>query len=573
MVRTFIKEVILENFMSYRYSRIELRPGLNLITGPNGAGKSSILLGIAVALGQTYTERGRRLGDLIRRGEDVARITVVLDNTPYNGKRLMPRWKYDEIYITRYLRSDGRYWHEINNKMVTKSELTKFLRKVGLNPDNMFIIMHQNMIEEFAFLSPQEKLKLIEDAVGLRSFREAILRAMKKLEHTKSEEEKVRSLLSKAEEKLRKIEEEYNKYKKRLELQESIKRTKAEIAWRHVIELEKELENLRKNKNELEKCLTNLQEKINKLEKILKITLSNANKTKHDLLNEKISLKEGVEKLYSMLIKYSEYYAEKREKLLEYKYTEKELNKIVSEIEELKSALQDALRKASLLSPRIEVERTLDELEENLKKLEIELARIGKVSEEVEEIYKRYLSSIENLKIRAKKVAENKEKILKELEYRKTLWRKKLIELVSGVREKYIKYLSHVDAVGDVRLVNLDDIENAGIVILVGFRGATPTVLDPYTQSGGERTTATMCFLLALQQKILSPFRAIDEFDVHMDPRNREEIFNLILSIVRQNPDVQYLVITPGILTTFEEDMNIIVVQNIRGVSRVGVTA
>ena len=559
--------------MSYRYSRIELRPGLNLITGPNGAGKSSILLGIAVALGQTYTERGRRLGDLIRRGEDVARITVVLDNTPYNGKRLMPRWKYDEIYITRYLRSDGRYWHEINNKMVTKSELTKFLRKVGLNPDNMFIIMHQNMIEEFAFLSPQEKLKLIEDAVGLRSFREAILRAMKKLEHTKSEEEKVRSLLSKAEEKLRKIEEEYNKYKKRLELQESIKRTKAEIAWRHVIELEKELENLRKNKNELEKCLTNLQEKINKLEKILKITLSNANKTKHDLLNEKISLKEGVEKLYSMLIKYSEYYAEKREKLLEYKYTEKELNKIVSEIEELKSALQDALRKASLLSPRIEVERTLDELEENLKKLEIELARIGKVSEEVEEIYKRYLSSIENLKIRAKKVAENKEKILKELEYRKTLWRKKLIELVSGVREKYIKYLSHVDAVGDVRLVNLDDIENAGIVILVGFRGATPTVLDPYTQSGGERTTATMCFLLALQQKILSPFRAIDEFDVHMDPRNREEIFNLILSIVRQNPDVQYLVITPGILTTFEEDMNIIVVQNIRGVSRVGVTA
>ncbi|OYT25319.1 MAG: hypothetical protein B6U95_09675, partial [Thermofilum sp. ex4484_82] len=77
-----IKEVILENFMSYKYSRIPFKPGLNIITGPNGSGKSSILLGISVALGQTYTERGRRLSDLIRRGEDVARVTVVLDNSP-----------------------------------------------------------------------------------------------------------------------------------------------------------------------------------------------------------------------------------------------------------------------------------------------------------------------------------------------------------------------------------------------------------------------------------------------------------------------------------------------------------
>jgi chromosome segregation protein len=55
---TFVREIILENFMSHEYSRIRLEPGLNVITGPNGSGKSSILLGLAVALGQTYTERG-----------------------------------------------------------------------------------------------------------------------------------------------------------------------------------------------------------------------------------------------------------------------------------------------------------------------------------------------------------------------------------------------------------------------------------------------------------------------------------------------------------------------------------
>ena len=52
----WLKEIILENFMSYEYARIPLKPGLNLISGPNGAGKSSILLSISVALGQIYTE-------------------------------------------------------------------------------------------------------------------------------------------------------------------------------------------------------------------------------------------------------------------------------------------------------------------------------------------------------------------------------------------------------------------------------------------------------------------------------------------------------------------------------------
>ncbi|MFB6216003.1 MAG: AAA family ATPase, partial [Candidatus Aenigmatarchaeota archaeon] len=67
-----IREIILENFMSYDYARIPLEKGLNLITGPNGAGKSSILLAISVALGQSHTERSRKLSDLIRRGEEMA---------------------------------------------------------------------------------------------------------------------------------------------------------------------------------------------------------------------------------------------------------------------------------------------------------------------------------------------------------------------------------------------------------------------------------------------------------------------------------------------------------------------
>ena len=53
-----IKEIILENFMSYEYARIPLNQGLNLIVGPNGAGKSSVLLAISVGSGRP-TQSGR----------------------------------------------------------------------------------------------------------------------------------------------------------------------------------------------------------------------------------------------------------------------------------------------------------------------------------------------------------------------------------------------------------------------------------------------------------------------------------------------------------------------------------
>lgn len=91
-------------------------------------------------------------------------------------------------------------------------------------------------------------------------------------------------------------------------------------------------------------------------------------------------------------------------------------------------------------------------------------------------------------------------------------------------------------------------------------------LLNAYTQSGGERSTATMTFLLALQQHVQSPFRAVGEYDIHMDPRNREIIANLLVSSVR-GLDAQYLAITPSQVTFTGKDVHIITVQNVEGKS------
>ena len=560
-----IKEVRIENFMSYKYSRIPLKPGLNIITGPNGSGKSSILLAISVALGQTYTERGRRLSDLIRRGEDTARVTVVIDNSPKNGKRPIPRLRYNEIYLTRYLRKDGKYWHELNYKFLTKIEVERFLRGIGLNPDNMFIIMHQNMIEEFAFLTPQEKLRLIEDAVGLRKYREGILVAMKRLEYLTSEEERVKEVLSKAEEQFRSIEEKYNRLLKKRELIKSKNNVKAKIAWRLVEDKEKELEIIENKIKDINKRILEINEKNRENNEEIKRIFNEINKTEGLIKEGNINLIYG---LRSLWLNYSEHYAG----LKVNEYIDKELNEKIRALTEEKKKKKEELKPlveyALALSQRVYVEENINALKDLLKKVEIKLASYSDVNDDVERIYNSYKSGMKELRKRALLVEENRKKALNELNYRKNIWREKLIGLLSKIRETFSQFIARLNGTGDIRIENIDDIENAGIQILVGFRGTKPTVLDPYTQSGGERTSAIICFLLALQQYIKSPFRAIDEFDVHMDPHNREEIFRLLTSLVNKSPS-QYLIITPGMLTLIPENINIIVVNNAGGLSRV----
>jgi len=214
----FLREIILENFMSYEYARVPFQPGVNVVCGPNGSGKSSMLLGISVALGQSYTERSRKLSDLIRWGKDQARVTLVLDNSSKGKRRPVPRIKKDFIFLTRVLRLDGKYWFELDNKDATRSDVVRLLSKLGVDPDNMLIIMHQNMVEQFTVLSPQEKLRMVEAAVGFESYRKNVLNAQKKLTRALSQEESVGKLLESAKQTLSYWREQYDRYQQKKQL-------------------------------------------------------------------------------------------------------------------------------------------------------------------------------------------------------------------------------------------------------------------------------------------------------------------------------------------------------------------
>ena len=571
--RPIIKEIIVENFMSHVYSRVPLKPGVNIITGPNGAGKSSILLALSVVLGQTYTERSRALKDLIRRGERIGRITIVIDNREVNGKRILPRYRTDEVYLTRYLKSDGNYWYEINNRSVTKAEVLMMLSKLGINPENMLIIMHQGMVERFCYLDPRERLSLFEEALGLEKYRQLVIKAKEKLKHIISEEEAIRSMLERAEETLKYWREKYEKLLRKRELEERKRKLLSEYHWAKCIRKERQISEVSERIFEIQEEIREVNDEIKKISASVesirkKITLILAE------IGQVIQNSEIERDWRETLIETIERYAKTREKVAVERYhlelLSKELRKLEGEKKRHERDLERLLEEACKYSPRIDTERNPDEILDDIKVVNAQLASLSDVPDDAEEMYLKYMEVYEDIKKKAEIVANNRRKALEELAERERIWREKIREILKEVNESYAEILSTMNATGYVRLVNEEDIENAGLEILVGFRGREPIVLDAYTQSGGERTVATVSFLLALQKYIKSPIRGIDEFDVHCDPANREALMRHIVKSLKEVPG-QYIVITPGYVFGLGEDVNVIMVQNVSGTSAIRV--
>lgn len=72
--------------------------------------------------------------------------------------------------------------------------------------------------------------------------------------------------------------------------------------------------------------------------------------------------------------------------------------------------------------------------------------------------------------------------------------------------------------------------------------------------SGGERSYATMCLLLALGEKLETPFRIFDEFDVFLDAQTRKLVMHQMIYIAKKLENRQFIFITPQDLSNLKAD-------------------
>ena len=90
-----------------------------------------------------------------------------------------------------------------------------------------------------------------------------------------------------------------------------------------------------------------------------------------------------------------------------------------------------------------------------------------------------------------------------------------------------------------------------GMEVMVKFRDKYDLQrLDPFKQSGGERSVSTALYMMAMQRMTQVPFRCVDEINQGMDERNERKVFDLLIqtSVKAETPS-QYFLLTPKLLS------------------------
>lgn len=95
-----------------------------------------------------------------------------------------------------------------------------------------------------------------------------------------------------------------------------------------------------------------------------------------------------------------------------------------------------------------------------------------------------------------------------------------------------------------------DDYSSWEIAIMVKFRDNEPLQqLSGQRQSGGERSLATIMYLLALTQLSTAPFTLVDEINQGMDPFAERNVHNEMLEVCCKEASGQSFIITPKLLS------------------------
>lgn len=150
-----LRELRIKNFAVIDEVALELSPGLNVLTGETGAGKTIVLNALALLSG------GRVFSEIIRQGEEEARVEAFLDGLPDALRERLREEGYgdeDELLVKRIISRSGKNRIYINGSLCPLG----FLSEVG---GALIHIYGQH--EHQALLRPESHLRLLDTYGGL----------------------------------------------------------------------------------------------------------------------------------------------------------------------------------------------------------------------------------------------------------------------------------------------------------------------------------------------------------------------------------------------------------------------
>jgi len=204
-----LKSLELQGYKTFATRTVfEFAGGLTAIVGPNGSGKSNIVDALRWVLGeQSYgLLRGKKTEDMIFNGSDhraragMASAHILFDNT----NNWLPV-DFTEVGMTRRAYRDGHNEYLLNDQHVRLRDLNELLAASGLS-ERTYTFLGQGLVDASLALKAEDRRRLFEEAAGVGLYRVRREEALKRLENTTRNLERVLDIMSELEPRLRSLE-------------------------------------------------------------------------------------------------------------------------------------------------------------------------------------------------------------------------------------------------------------------------------------------------------------------------------------------------------------------------------
>ncbi|WP_121252261.1 chromosome segregation protein SMC [Nocardioides ferulae] len=195
----YLKSLTLKGFKSFASSTtLQLEPGITCIVGPNGSGKSNVVDALAWVMGEQGAKslRGGKMEDVIFAGTSgrppLGRAEVLL--TIDNSDGALPI-EYAEVTISRTMFRSGGSEYAINGQSCRLLDVQELLSDSGIGRE-MHVIVGQGQLDSILRATPEERRGFIEEAAGVLKHRKRKEKALRKLDSTEGNLNRLGDLLT-----------------------------------------------------------------------------------------------------------------------------------------------------------------------------------------------------------------------------------------------------------------------------------------------------------------------------------------------------------------------------------------
>lgn len=199
----YLKKIISHGFKSFADKIvIDLDDGITGIVGPNGSGKSNVVDAVRWVLGEQSVKQLRGEGNMVdvifsgsksRNASNVASVTLIFDNSD----NYFPL-SFSEVSIKRRLYKDGTNEYYLNGERCRLKDITDILLDSGIAKES-FNIISQGKIEEIISSKPVDRRVIIEEAAGVLKYKRRKEDALRKLDRTHDNMNRVNDIINELE--------------------------------------------------------------------------------------------------------------------------------------------------------------------------------------------------------------------------------------------------------------------------------------------------------------------------------------------------------------------------------------